>query len=399
MNYDDLHMLFLGLFVLILSAADVLFCRHFKRTKLMQTYEDVHNLVEFLLGLSPGMNDGVHILKAMKMGWFRLESWNGVDNECFLSHLLFIFCTHDSLIENKEIRIAFAKIVRTVYSLYVRFKVKKVYRSAELDSISTDIASVLSDLERVFKLSVDNARDERTLESSFSFLDPVPERARGKTDQEETKQKGKSKFFKKRPHEELEEKVKKTADIPVTEEEGVEEDVEPPERVTVGDNLTAATLAGNQTRTHKIHALTMIRAHLELLGSLDVGSTRLFETLHRLIKAFTRHSNRAKLGAVEAQVIRNSVFRLDSAPKPLRSVKARLYKEQTSNLQVIPADYSESSSDEEDKPIKYIHASTGSFLLSSILVLCSSNVVIYAYTCSVSPIAASRFSSTPQRTV
>ena len=109
MNYDDLHMLFLGLFVLILSAADVLFCRHFKRTKLVQTYEDVHQLVESLLALSPGMNDGVHILKMMRMGWFRLEAWNGVDNECFLSHLLFIFSTHDSLIEKGCIRLAFAK--------------------------------------------------------------------------------------------------------------------------------------------------------------------------------------------------------------------------------------------------------------------------------------------------
>ena len=128
MIYDDLHMLFLGLFVLILSAADIiLFCRHFKRTKLVQTYEDVHQLVEFLLSMSPGMNDGVHILKAMRMGWFRIESWNGVDNECFFSHLLFIFSTHEALIEDGCIRMAFATIVRTLYSLYVRFKVKKFY--------------------------------------------------------------------------------------------------------------------------------------------------------------------------------------------------------------------------------------------------------------------------------
>ena len=352
MNYDDLHMLFLGLFVLILSAADVLFCRHFKRTKLVQTYEDVHQLVESLLALSPGMNDGVHILKMMRMGWFRLEAWNGVDNECFLSHLLFIFSTHDSLIENGCIRLAFAKIVRTIYSLYVRFKVKTHYRSADLELLSSDIACVLSDLQKLFNLNVDDSKDGRTMDESFSFVGPVPERA-------------KNKFHKtKRKHEFSEENKLESNGSPEEDDENDDED-EQEEGFNVGavgvNDLPAATLGGHQTRTHKIHAFTMIPNQIRTKGSLDVGSSRIFETFHRLVKAYTKRSNKAKLGAVERQVIRNSVSsRLDSSQKPIRSVKARLYQERSSSIDPnITSEYPDEDSDEEIVPVHYIHTGTG----------------------------------------
>jgi hypothetical protein len=349
MNYDDLHMLFLGLFVLILSAADLLFCRYFKRTKTMQTYEDVHNCVEFLLSLCPGMNDGVHILKPMKMGWFRLESWNGVDNESFFSHLLFIFSTHDALIEDEGIRATFANIVRNVYSLYVRVKVKKCYRSQEIDLLRKDIASVLSELQTLFDLKLNDSSDARIADSQYVFLEPVQFKHR-------------SDYYKQFY-------IKKRQRGSDSEDESdyetcVEEESEPAERFTVDvcvNELPAATLSGHQTRTHKIHALTMIPEQIETNGSLDVGSTRIFETLHRLVKAFTRRSNSAKLGETERQVLKNSV---NSVHKPLRSIKARLYNERHSNVAVngtVSPSEEESDEDEENIPLRYVHAGTGNY--------------------------------------
>jgi hypothetical protein len=74
MNYDDLHMMYLGLFVLILSGADILFRKCFHETEFMTSYEDVHNKVEAMLAHVPGMNDGLHVLKAMRLGWYRQKS-------------------------------------------------------------------------------------------------------------------------------------------------------------------------------------------------------------------------------------------------------------------------------------------------------------------------------------
>ena len=400
MNYDDLHMLFLGLFVLILSAADVLFCRYFKRTQTMQTYEDVHDCVEFLVGLCPGMNDGVHILKPMKMGWFRLESWNGVDTECFLSHLLFVFSTHDSLIEDEDIRLAFADIVNMVYSLYVRFKVKKFYREHETEQLGEDIAFVLSKLQALFELKVDDSADSRTMESEFVFAKPVPLRNRSKFYKANTRHdeefenvsekpsssagdnsvapseagnsSGKSSSAKtsaKKSSEALASATKppaaKSSAAKTLSSAIVLEDEDEPEmhftvHVDVND-LSAATLGGNQTRTHKVHAFTMIPEQIKTLGSLDVSSTRIFETQHRLVKAYTRTSNKAKLEATERQVIRNSV---SAVHRPVCSIKSRLYKEKhSSNDPAVPggivSPVEEESDEEEIAPVPFIHTGTG----------------------------------------
>ena len=383
LNYDDLHMLFLGLFVLILSAADILFCRHFKRTKLVQTYEDVHQLVEFLLSMSPGMNDGVHILKPMRMGWFRLESWNGVDNECFFSHLLFIFSTHDSLIENGCIRMAFATIVRTLYSLYVRFKVKKFYRAAELEQLSADISAVLKGLQTLFHLSVDDSKDTRIGDEMLRFRDQVPLRAMNKFHKAEaagfvrtaggTEDAGHKKtenIGKRRINEGVIDKSviplgpsrhEDRDDDDSVDQPGSDEEQEPEGLFTVNvsvNELAVATLGGHQTRTHKCHAFTMIPKHILRFGSLDVGSTRLFETKHKLVKAYTGRSNRLKLGAVEGQVIKNSITS-QFVEKPLSSVKARLYREEHAIRETIGEHVTEESDDEEKSPEQFTHYGPG----------------------------------------
>ena len=384
MNYDDLHMLFLGLFVLILSAADILFCRHFKRTKLVQTYEDVHQLVEFLLSMSPGMNVGVHVLKAMRMGWFRLESWNGVDNECFFSHLLFIFSTHDALIEDGCTRMAFATIVRTLYSLYVRFKVKKFYRAAELEQLSVDISSVLRDLKTLFALTVDDKPDARTEDGMFRFSDSVPVRAMSKFHRDEAvataraseaaeaagKKKIESKGKRHRIEDENEDSVvpprpplRKDGDDEDSDDHTASESEEEPDghftvNVSVNELAAVATLGGHQTRTHKCHAFTMIPKQIKRVGSLHVGSSSLYERKHRLVKAYTKRSNLAQLGAVEGQVIRNSVTSR-FVQKPLSSVKARLYYEEHASRETSLLPEPEESDEEDSLPIQFTHDGTG----------------------------------------
>jgi hypothetical protein len=364
----------------------------------------VHQLVEFLLSLSPGMNDGVHILKAMKMGWFRLESWNGVDNEYFLSHLLFIFSTHDSLIEDGSIRMAFANIVRTVYSVYVRIKVKKFYRADELHKLGADIQLILNDLQSLFNLSVVRTPDKRNMEEEFQFKDAAPVRARSKFHKSEASASAKAEAAnaaaqdiskskgKRERTEDVNHGQKITGNSKLQEEDDDEdEDGEGSEdeheaegvfTINVGVNeLPAATLGGHQTRTHKCHALTMIPKHLRRLGSLDVGSSRIFETLHRLVKAFTYRSNRAKLEAVERQVIQNSVS-ARYAPKPLSSIKARLFREQHSSSGRNVNTETEclvSDDEEEPTPTQFLHEGTGQKSFLFLYIQCSQPYLYFIF--------------------
>jgi hypothetical protein len=348
------------------------------------------------------MNDGVHILKPMKMGWFRLESWNGVDTECFLSHLLFVFSTHDSLIEDKDIRLAFAEIVIMVYSLYVRFKVKKFYREHETTQLGEDISFVLFKLQALFELKVDDSADTRTMNFQFVFEKPVPWRTRSKfykgctrpdDDSQDLSESASSsaantcvaplaaapslekssaaKTCSKKPCVALpaaktpaKDKAKPSAAKLSAAADMLEEEDDPQMRFNVHpdvNDLPAATLGGDQTRTHKVHAFTMIPEQIRKIGSLDSSSTRVFETQHRLVKAYTRHSNKAKLEATERQVIKNSVC---SVQRTGCSIKSRLYKEMHSNIGLsVPASVDlrldEESDEEETAPVRFLHNGIG----------------------------------------
>ena len=146
---------------------------------------------------------------------------------------------------------------------------------------------------------------------------------------------------------------------------GSEEEQETEDLFTVNvsvNELAVATLGGHQTRTHKCHAFTMIPKHIKRFGSLDVGSTRLFETKHRLAKAYTGRSNRLKLGAVEGQVIKNSITS-QFAEKPLSSVKARLYREEHAIRETIEEHVNEESDGEDNSAVKFTHNGTGDNLL------------------------------------
>jgi len=355
MNYDDLHMLFLGLFVLLLSAANTLFCTYFKPTPFMQNHEDVHQWVEYFLALSPGMNDGVHVLKQMKTGWFRLEAWNGVDNECFFSHLLFIFSTHDLLIRDLPIRTKFSDIIKNVYSLYVRFKVKKYYRENEISQMQIDIQGIFKDLQELFNLRVDHSPDKRDPGSAFVFVGNIV-----KSNASSKNQRSKAKTT----HSACE-------DDEDFDDEYAGHDTDDEETgctFTVDDNPSdevTATIGGNQTRTHKCHMLTYVPKHIAHYGSTYVGSTKHFENLHRLVKAWTHNSSRAKLGVVEAQVLNKSfTSRFDAAPKVVKSVRARLFREQMSTPKGLTSvvqfgENEEQEGQEENAPFEFLHTGTG----------------------------------------
>jgi hypothetical protein len=94
------------------------------------------------------------------------------------------------------------------------------------------------------------------------------------------------------------------APVNVEEEEGEDEDEEEEEEEDQKKKLPVAEtmfvcvddLAAG-TRTHKSHAFSMIPNQIRRNGSLDVGSSRIFETFHRrLEKTCTRSSNNANLG-------------------------------------------------------------------------------------------------------
>jgi hypothetical protein len=105
----------------------------------------------------------------------------------------------------------------------------------------------------------------------------------------------------------------------------------------------------------------MIPEQIRKLGSLDSSTTRVFETQHRLVKAYTRHSNKAKLEATERQVIKNSVC---SVQRTGCSIKSRLYKETHSNIELlVPASVErrldEESDEDETAPVQFIHNGIG----------------------------------------
>ena len=119
----------------------------------------------------------------------------------------------------------------------------------------------------------------------------------------------------------------------------------------------------------------MIPKQIQRVGSLNVSSSSLFERLHRLVKAYTKRSNKAKLGAVEGQVIRNSVTSR-FVQKPLSSVKARLYHEEHASRETSLLPETEESDEEDTLPLQFRHDGTGETLTSYLIQKCIKNFLI-----------------------
>ena len=236
--------------------------------------------------------------------------------------------------------------MRNVYSLYVRVKVKKYHRISELDVLEKDIQRLFKDLHDLFQLTVDTSSDRRSPEASFTFQGKVTS-----TSANQKEKKGRR-------------GVLDEGDDDDDEDAGNDSEGEHESRFVFDEETTEeiwATLGGNQTRTHKCHMLTYIPQHFVDYGSFLIGTTRHFENLHRLVKAWTAWSNRAKLGAVEGQVLmRSFTSRLDSAPKAVKSIRARLFREQNSSG-VCSSPLSDDEEDERDvlEPSTLLHSHSG----------------------------------------
>ena len=389
MNYDDLHMMYLGLFVLILAGADILFRKCFKETEYMTSYEDVHNKVEALLAYLPGMNDGLHVLKAMRLGWYRQKSWNGVAYQSFLQHLLFVFGTHDSLIFDRSIRLAFINIVKNTHSLYVRIKVKTSWREREIRQLREDINTIVFDLQRLFHCKVDLTEDVRTPASTFSFVGPLPAK--------------KPRF----PFAETSKKTKKGADgISESESDSDSENEEGrngqektnEESASEEDDGDVLKLKGNETRIPKIHAFSYLASCIECHGNHDIGSTSMYECYHRRGKRYFRHSNMNQSRTLQGQILLSSVTEPSEAPsRAIQSDRARLFFEENSGStttvnRAISVSDDESSGEEGEKSFLHLGAGTVQhhlynrfyFLLSHFIILRLSSIL-------------SRILSAPQR--
>ena len=155
-QFDRLHMLNLGIFPLILYGADVLFTKYHLVLANLTSREDVHQWVETALALLNPMTDGVHRLRHLSVGWWTLVSWKGVDYEAFLVQLLFVFSTHDVLINDKPIRESFADLIRTAHSVYRKLKCKRFWSCSDLTTLDDQISCLKVTMVKLFNLPVDN---------------------------------------------------------------------------------------------------------------------------------------------------------------------------------------------------------------------------------------------------
>ena len=107
------------------------------------------------------------------------------------------------------------------------------------------------------------------------------------------------------------------------------------------------------------HSRTHSANHLASpIQSLTHSLIHLLTYLLRTVKAYTGRSNRFKLGAVEGQVLKNSITS-QFVEKPLASVKARLYREEHAIRETIVEHVTEESDDEEKSPEQFTHFGTG----------------------------------------
>jgi len=349
MNYDDLHSMYLGLFVLILSGADILFRKWFKETRFMTSYEDAHNKVETILKYLQGMNDGIHILKSMRLGWYRKRAWNGVEYQCFMQHILFVFGTHDALISDRPTRLAFVEIIKNTHSLYVRMKMKSSWREREINQLREDISTILWDLQRLFNTEVDLTVDDRTPEETFSFIGPFPAKASGPMPR---------KTGEKNDSSDSDSGSDDSSDSCSLREDSEDESSE------------CVTLKGNQTRIPKVHAATTIADCIVNHGNGTIGGTGMFECFHRRGKRYIKHSNRIQSKTLQGQILLSSVTEAsETAPRTVRTERARLFYEEhmdSSQPVGILSESDASEEEEEDVARPFVHVGAGKKIYSKL---------------------------------
>ena len=315
LHYDDLHMLFLGLFVLILKGADVLFGKWFKRTSKIVTVSDKNQVVENILACIPGFNDGVHRLKAYILGWWAKDSWSAGDYRCYIQHLLFVFATNDVLITDLKIRSDFAYIVRQVNYLYICVTVKTTWRTDEIERLRSEIQHLLRAIQVLFECPVNDGPEKKRKESDYFDLKPVAhshshEECSEDDQVEELGEGGGAE------EEEDNENEEDETDAEVDNEEGDDDDEddddensnEEADEGVVETNVIQTErhpqkLSGNDIRTPKIHALPTIPETVIQLGSTGAATTSFFEEKHRGTKGHYGFTNKHHVSNTENRVL------------------------------------------------------------------------------------------------
>jgi len=167
-DFDLLHMVYIGLFPMLLSGLDNLMRLHHKKTSQLKDLEDVHQLVESMLLCLPGQWDGLHRGRSFHQGWWSLNSWGGGEYESFFIQILFLFTTNDMLIYDESIRKELAAVIRLTYSIYRKVKMKKYWTKHELIVYEEDILALFERGSALFKDDNHNGDDE-----NFTFDDTV----------------------------------------------------------------------------------------------------------------------------------------------------------------------------------------------------------------------------------
>ena len=70
-----------------------------------------------------------------------MEAWSGKHLESFFVSLLYLFGTKNALIYDDGVRLEFADIIRTTFSIYRTVNVKTTYRHEELVKIKEKFKS------------------------------------------------------------------------------------------------------------------------------------------------------------------------------------------------------------------------------------------------------------------
>jgi hypothetical protein len=130
------------------------------------------------------------------------------------------------------------------------------------------------------------------------------------------------------------------------------------------ESSECVTLKGNQTRIPKVHAATTIADCIVNHGNGTIGGTGMFECFHRRGKRYIKHSNRIQSKTLQGQILLSSVTEAsETAPRTVRTERARLFYEEhmdSSQPVAIPSE-SDASEEEEEGEVSrpFVHVGAG----------------------------------------
>jgi hypothetical protein len=189
-----------------------------------------------------------------------LEAWNGVDYESMLQQILFVFTTHDCLVENKDVREALARVVRLTYSFYRDLKMKVWWTKTDLESLNDGLFCMFKEAADVFCAMPDNGSETLSVEDVLDGL--AAPGARGD---------------------------EAGGDL-ATGGGGEDDSEEEPDFEARGKLL----LKGSGVTVPKMHGLTQARIAVMEFGNVDVSSSVPFERSHKMVKKNALRGNRQR---------------------------------------------------------------------------------------------------------